>query len=245
MTAVTSIAGGAGEGAHAPLPDEFRRWHWGAFLLSWIWGLGNGTYLALLALPAWFMVEPVWGRLDFPLDWIACGAILIVVPVWLGLTGYDLAWRNRSWPSVDEFRRVQRSWSRWGVGLVLGSAAAVALLTGFVFYALQASFAYEASVQRLRQSPDVAAVLGAPIEVGRFPWGRISIVNDGGSAALTFSVSGPKGRARAYVEAIRRRGAWSLDKVLLRLDEGDVIDVLGRLDQRATNGSTTPTRRPG
>ncbi len=32
------------------IPPEIRRWNWGAFLLNWIWGIGNQTYIALLAL---------------------------------------------------------------------------------------------------------------------------------------------------------------------------------------------------
>src|SRR6202040_3092399 len=32
------------------IPAEIKRWNWGAFLLNWIWGIGNQTYIALLAL---------------------------------------------------------------------------------------------------------------------------------------------------------------------------------------------------
>ena len=32
------------------IPAEIDRWNWGAFLLNWIWGIGNNTYIALLAL---------------------------------------------------------------------------------------------------------------------------------------------------------------------------------------------------
>jgi hypothetical protein len=32
------------------IPAEIRLWNWGAFLLNWIWGIGNQTYIALLAL---------------------------------------------------------------------------------------------------------------------------------------------------------------------------------------------------
>ena len=33
-----------------PIPPEIDRWNWGAFLLSWIWGVGNNTFIALLSL---------------------------------------------------------------------------------------------------------------------------------------------------------------------------------------------------
>ena len=32
------------------IPPELDRWNWGAFLLTWIWGLGNSVFIALLAL---------------------------------------------------------------------------------------------------------------------------------------------------------------------------------------------------
>ena len=32
------------------IPAEIRRWNWGAFLFNWIWGIGDQTYIALLAL---------------------------------------------------------------------------------------------------------------------------------------------------------------------------------------------------
>ena len=30
------------------LPPELKGWNWGAFLLNWIWGIGNSTYIAFL-----------------------------------------------------------------------------------------------------------------------------------------------------------------------------------------------------
>lgn len=27
--------------------NDIQGWIWGAFLLSWIWGIGNNTYIAL------------------------------------------------------------------------------------------------------------------------------------------------------------------------------------------------------
>ncbi len=34
----------------AEIPRELDRWNWGAFFLNWIWGIGNSTLIALLAL---------------------------------------------------------------------------------------------------------------------------------------------------------------------------------------------------
>ena len=34
----------------AEIPPELDRWNWGAFFLNWIWGIGNSTWIALIAL---------------------------------------------------------------------------------------------------------------------------------------------------------------------------------------------------
>lgn len=95
-----------------PIPDGVKGWSWGAFLLNWIWAIGNRTWWGLLAL------IPYVG---------------FVVAIWLGFQGREMAWRNRSWDSVEHFNRVQKKWSQWAVwlvlagGLILGIFAAIAI----------------------------------------------------------------------------------------------------------------------
>jgi len=38
----------SGLGKDSVVPPEIKGWNWGAFLLNWIWGIGNSTYIALL-----------------------------------------------------------------------------------------------------------------------------------------------------------------------------------------------------
>jgi hypothetical protein len=80
----------SGQGRTSVIPSELRRWNWGAFLLNVIWGLGNKTYIAFLALVPAF------------------GFVMIFV---LGAKGSDWAWRNKRWDSVEHFKRVQRQWA--------------------------------------------------------------------------------------------------------------------------------------
>jgi plastocyanin len=104
----------SGQGKDAVVPPEVRRWNWGAFFLTWIWGIGNRTYRALLTL-----IPPLF----------------LVMPFVLGANGNDWAWRARPWDSIEHFRRVQRRWALWGlVAAVLvagaGSVVTVVLLRG-------------------------------------------------------------------------------------------------------------------
>ncbi len=89
----------SGQGEAAVVPPEIQGWNWGAFLLTWIWGIGNNVMIALLAL-----IIPFWG-------------------IYLGLKGNELAWRNKQWESVEHFKQVQRRWALWGLGILVASLA--------------------------------------------------------------------------------------------------------------------------
>lgn len=89
------------------LPEGVRGWSWGAFLLNWIWAVGNSTWIGLLAL------VPV---------------VNIPVVFWLGMNGREMAWRNRHWDSLEHFNRVQRQWSQWAACIVLSYLAVVIMI---------------------------------------------------------------------------------------------------------------------
>ena len=80
--------------AQAEAPAEVRGWNWGAFFLTWIWGIGNSVWIALLAL--------------IP------GVSLIMMFV-LGAKGNEWAWKAKSWSSVEDFRSTQRKWTIAGL----------------------------------------------------------------------------------------------------------------------------------
>jgi len=187
------------------MPDELDRWNWGAFLLNWIWGIGNNTFVALLAL------VPV------------LGFFMLFV---LGAKGNRWAWRNGRWDSVEHFERVQRAWAKWAVIVYIIAAALFGAIFGSIFYALSHSDAYRLAVSRLEASAEVANLLGAPIATG-WPTGSIKTNGSSGSAALGFSVSGPKGAGHVALEATKQNGMWSLQGLKLKIDGSDrVIDLL-------------------
>jgi hypothetical protein len=100
----------SGMGNDHPLPDGIKGWSWGAFLLNWIWAIGNKTWVGLFAF----------------LPYI--GFIFQLI---LGVKGREWAWRNKRWESVEHFNRVQRKWSIWGLSIIgialIGILAAVAI----------------------------------------------------------------------------------------------------------------------
>jgi len=188
------------------IPPEIDRWNWGAFLLSWIWGIVNGTPIALLTL--------------VPL----VGFVMVFV---LGAKGSGWAWRNKRWDSVEHFKRVQRRWAIAGLIVWIGGAALfIAAFTG-TFAVLKHSEAYQMGVAQLQSSPLATNALGTPITAGN-PSGSIATEGASGKAALTFPVSGPKASGTAFVEAIKKDGVWSLTRLAFKLDgRGSVIEIIG------------------
>jgi hypothetical protein len=189
----------------AAIPAEIDRWNWGAFLLNWIWGIGNSTFIALLCF------VPLVG---------------LVMPFVLGAKGSRWAWRNRRWDSVEHFKRVQRLWAIWGVVIWLAVIALFGAIFGGTFFLLKNSEAYQLGVSRLQSSTEAVSLLGAPITAG-IPQGKISTENSSGEAELNFSVSGSKAAGRLMLKAIKKDGVWSLKSLKLKLDGHDeVIDLL-------------------
>ena len=96
----TLIHNTSGYGNASIIPPEIRGWNWGAFLLSWIWGIGNNTWITLIIL-------------------MPIGIMQLVLPFVLGAKGNEWAWQNKKWDSIEHFKRTQKLWKYWGF-LVLG-----------------------------------------------------------------------------------------------------------------------------
>ena len=98
----------SGQGKLAVVPKEIRGWNWGAFLLTWIWGLCHNVWIALSALIPYI------------------GVIMAFV---LGAKGTEWAWQNKRWDSIDHFKRTQRTWAYWGAGLTVFTIAGYIILS--------------------------------------------------------------------------------------------------------------------
>jgi heme/copper-type cytochrome/quinol oxidase subunit 2 len=193
------------QGKAALVPPEVDRWNWGAFLLNWIWGIGNATPIALLVFIPFF------------------GFVWIFV---LGAKGSAWAWRNRKWDSVAHFRRVQRLWTIWAcvaLAAIIVFAVALFLLVGSV---LKGSEAYRLGVETLNANAQAVEILGKPISTGS-PTGSIDVSNGEGKAELSFSVTGSKASGTIYLKASKDMGTWRLDREELQIEgTQDRIDLL-------------------
>lgn len=84
------------------IPQEINKWNWGAFLLGWIWGVGNGLYWTLALIIA--SVIPYVG-------WTAS----LAASIFLGIKGSELAWKAKHWESIEHFKRIQHNWMIAGI----------------------------------------------------------------------------------------------------------------------------------
>ncbi|MCH8821786.1 hypothetical protein IID23_04695 [Patescibacteria group bacterium] len=84
----------SGMGSGAQLPPGIDGWGWGPFLLNWIWAIGNGVWIGLLALVPYV------------------GFVMAII---LGIKGREWAWQKKKWGSVEHFNRVQHKWSIAGL----------------------------------------------------------------------------------------------------------------------------------
>ena len=208
----------------AAVPADINRWNWGAFLLNWIWGIGNNTFIALLTL------VPVVG---------------LVMPFVLGAKGSAWAWRNGRWDSVAHFKRVQRLWAIRGVVIWLGVIVLYSGIFGGVFYLLENSEAYQLAASRLRDNVAAVNALGAPISTG-LPSGKISVTGSSGRADLNFSVTGSKATGRVQLQALKTNGVWSFTTLKLRIDgRDDEIDLLKESRVEIEHDRRTIAASPG
>jgi len=88
--------------------EEIRNlgWNWAGFLLPCFWLLGHGRpglgFLLLLSLAV-------------PLLWPLHLLLLPTLALYLGLRGYEMAWRHQPYHSVDQLRERERAWVLWGL----------------------------------------------------------------------------------------------------------------------------------
>lgn len=97
------------------VPQEIKKWNWGAFSLNIIWGIGNKTYLPLLYL------IPL-----FNLVWVFI----------CGFKGNEWAWRDGNYTDVETFKQVQKTWSRAGIAMFIIQIVIILLYLVFVVFIL-------------------------------------------------------------------------------------------------------------
>jgi len=129
----------SGKGSASIVPDEVRRWNWGAFFLNWIWGIANNVYISLLCF------VPYVG---------------IIMPFILGAKGNEWAWRNKKWRNVEHFRNIQKKWTIWGLVIfVIHILLIFSLLSSLAIVALNSARARARDARRISDIKQIQTAL--------------------------------------------------------------------------------------
>lgn len=199
----------SGRGDIAELPPELKGVNWGAFLLNWIWGLGNNVWQAFLVF------VPFFG---------------FVVPFVLLFKGNEWAWKSKRWESVEHFRAVQRKWTKWSIV----AAITVPLLFSGLFYlifagvtsSMKTSDYYIEAMEIVQNDESVLSALGSPIEPGWFVTGSIKTSGPNGSALISIPLNGSRAEGTAHVAAEMALGRWSIEAMAVEVETSGEYIVL-------------------
>lgn len=120
-------------------PEIVRGFNFGAFALTFLWLINmrmNGFAYGLLGfnIAMNFVIRFLDSSKSVPLGVaatleIGIWVIRFAIGIYFGIVGNRMAWQNRRFDSVEDFRACQRAWMWWGIGLfILGIATVVGLI---------------------------------------------------------------------------------------------------------------------
>lgn len=89
------------------LPKELKKWNWGAFLGSWIWGIFHKSYNCFICL------IPIVG---------------LIYSFYCGYKGNEWAWNSKDWSNIEEFKEDQNKWTIAGIAVFLISLFVLILI---------------------------------------------------------------------------------------------------------------------
>ena len=188
------------------IPPELDRWNWGAFLLNWIWGIGNSVWIALL------MFVPL------------VNVVMIFV---LGARGSRWAWKNRAWRDAEHFRRVQRRWAFAGLAVfLLATVGSFGSLFGFMAI-MRNSDSYIMTLDAARGDTRITQALGEDFSPSMFVVGNINTnFSGGGNASFDIPVSGSAGAGVLVSRLVQEGGVWRIETLMLTRTNNEPIMVV-------------------
>ena len=112
----------SGQGSNYPAPTAVaKKFNWGAFFLTWIWGLGNNTYITFLIFASYLLcLIPIVG-----------GFAPLGVCIWFGIKGNEWAWQNKHFNSINHFHENQKKWAI--ASIIIGILGFIPIILVMVF----------------------------------------------------------------------------------------------------------------
>ncbi|MEO7716432.1 MAG: hypothetical protein ABIY70_09520 [Capsulimonas sp.] len=160
------FSGGNASGLGAGMPPEVaaRRWNWGAFFLPPFWGPANGALglgVAYSAAGAFFLLSPLlFGPVYGAPVFFGSALAMLGIGMYLGASGYEIAWRNRKQDDTQRFQQTQQGWMLSAVTIALPIYAF--LFAAFGFQVIRASRENQETAARSRAIQDAAPSMATP-----------------------------------------------------------------------------------
>jgi hypothetical protein len=146
-----------------------------------------------------------------------------------------------------------RNW-RWFVPTVLLTLVVLCCgcPLGFFYWAFNKVYdleVFQVAMQKIQADAGLRRELGEPITIVRWPPPafRIEDNNGSGEADVHWEIEGPKGRAKAHVQARLTNGRWDTQVLEVVLANGKKVllaDTGGANDAPVFKGSTPGTKKP-
>jgi hypothetical protein len=115
--------------------------------------------------------------------------------------------RPRNW--------LERNW-KWAVPVLVVSF--LLLLTAFfgglfwmITTSMRSSYLYQLAIKRATESPEVAAKIGKPLQIGWLVTGNENFSGPEGNESLSIPVSGPNGKGEIIVVAKKHGNHWNFE----------------------------------
>ncbi len=109
------------------LPDEIKKFNWGAFFLTWIWGIGNKSYLTFFMFLA-YGAASIFNSLGVFLPFC------LGFSIYCGVMGNEWAWKNKTWEDTTQFNTMQKRWATGGaIFFVTARVLTVLFITSMIF----------------------------------------------------------------------------------------------------------------
>jgi len=179
----------SGHGDFFESPEDVSGWNWGAFGATWLWGLYNETFVALLGL---------------------IPGVNILVSIYLGINGNELAWKNKRWESREEFLKTQKYWAKFGwILFVLSTVFFVGIIYNKVELANEKEYILEESYDLILKNEEAMHFIGDDFNIIEYIRGSAFIWKD---APHSIIVKTERGK---YWAAIRLDGNGEIYEILL------------------------------
>jgi hypothetical protein len=186
------------------IPEQIKRWNWGAFLLTPFWCIRHRIWQGLL------LFIPVLG---------------LIIPFILGAKGNQKAWKKNNQEPIDDFLKRQKYWGFAGLVIwVVGYLSMFACLS----YILNYSDGMKMGLEIANSNKRLTEYFGKPIKKSSFLNGTYNYFFNTKPATLSvaFDAVGTQNEGHVNFQWEKRDGDWVVTQMAFADAEGKTSQLV-------------------